>query len=135
MAIDDQRLTLARQGVFGWTMYPGYGDGPYRSPIIVEEVTALGGRTLDLRLLNIFYAAGVQEMTYRLRTLRRERTFQISEVIEHDGLTERVVILEPMTPTWIEDLAPKCIPHLNMLFDPLSEPIPEAFKALAATTF
>lgn len=127
------RLTLERQGVFGWTMYPGYGDSPYRSPIIVEEITPLGSRTFDLRFLNIFYAAGVQEMTYRLRTIRRERSFHVAEAIEPDGGSERVIIIEPMTREWIEDLAPSYAPQIDRLFISSHRPDPDAFKALMAS--
>jgi hypothetical protein len=121
--------------VCGWTMYPGYGSYPYRSPIIVEEVVPHGGRAFDLMFINIFYAAGVQKMTYRLRTLRRERTFQIAEVVEHDGTSERVVIIEPMTRAWIEDVASAYIAQLDRLFDASDKPDPAAFGALMASTF
>jgi hypothetical protein len=135
MKTDYPRLTLERQMVCGWTMYPGYGSYPYRSPIIVEEVVPQGGRTFDLKFINVFYAAGVQEMTYRLRTLRRERTFQIAEAVEHDGPSERVVIIEPMTRAWIEELAPTCVAQLDILFNDSHKPEPDAFRALMAGTF
>lgn len=135
MKTDYQRLTLERQMVFGWTMYPGYGGYPYRSPIIVEDVVPQGGRTFDLGFINIFYAAGVQKMTYRLRTLRRERTFQVAEALEYDGSSERVVIIEPMTRAWFEDHAPALVAQLDRLFSASDKPDPEAFRVLMATTF
>jgi hypothetical protein len=93
------------------------------------------GRTFDLRFLNVFYAAGVQEMTYRLRTLRRERTFQIAETLEQDGPSERVVIIEPMTRAWIEDLAPAYTVQIDRLFSASDTPSPDAFRALMASAF
>ena len=135
MAEDHPRLTLERQMLVGWTMYPGYGSFPYRSPIIVEEVVPRGGRTFDLKFMNVFYAAGVQGMTYRLRTLRRECTFHIAEVLEDDGPSDRVVIVEPMTRAWIESLAPHVIAHVDRLFDASDKPNREAFNALMASAF
>lgn len=135
MTTDHQRLTLERQGVFGWTMYPGYGDFPYRSPIVLEEIVPQGGRTFDLKFLNIFYAAGVQEMSYRLRTIRRERSFHIAEALEPGGRSDRVVIIEPMTRAWIEDLAPAYTCQLDTLFSSSQRPKPDAFKALMTTAF
>jgi hypothetical protein len=135
MAEDQQRLTLERQMIVGWTMYPGYGSLPYRSPIIVEEVVPRGGRTFDLKFINVFYAAGVQRMTYRLRTLRRERTFHIAEDLEDDGPSDRVVIIEPMTRGWFESLAPHISTHVDRLFDASGKPDREAFVALMASAF
>lgn len=130
MTTDNSRLTLEPGKVFGWTMYPGYGEYPYRSPIIVLEVIPRRSRTFDLRFFNIFYSAGVQEMTYQLCTLRRERSFLVAEVLEIDERTERAVIVEPMTRRWVENFAPAFIPQLNRLFDPSRGPNPIAFKEL-----
>lgn len=135
METEYPRLTLERQMVCGWTMYPGYASYPYRSPIIIEELIPQGGRTFELRFINIFYAAGVQEMTYRLRTLRREPTFQIAEAFEHDRPSGRVVIIEPMTQAWIEELAPTCVAQLDRLFIEPNTPDPDAFRALMKRTF
>lgn len=135
MSKDQKRLTLERHMIFGWTMYPGYGGLPYRSPIIVEDVVLRGGRTFDLEFVNVFYAAGVQRMTYRLRTLRRERTFHVAEALEDDGPSDRVVIIEPMTRGWIESLAPHIITHADRLFDASQKPNREAFIALMASAF
>lgn len=134
MKTHDPRLTLECQMVYGWTMYPGYFDYPYRSPIIVDEIVPRGGKTFDLKFINILYAAGVQEMTYRLRTLRRERTFHVAETIEYNGRAERVVIIEPMTRAWIEELAPTWIAQAETLFDDSGQPITDAFRLLIANT-
>lgn len=135
MDMKSRRLTLERQSVYGWTMYPGYGGGPYRSPIIALEVIPLGGRTLELSFLNVFYAAGVQEMNFRLRTLKRERCFYIAEVIEIDGPADRAVVIEPMTPQWIEDLVPSLKGRIDSYFSPDGTPYNDAFKRLMSSAF
>lgn len=71
-------------------------------------------------------------MTYRLRPLLRERTFHVADAIEHDGRSERVVIIEPMTPVWIEEIAPTWVAQAETLFDNSYEPTPDAFRLLMA---
>jgi len=115
-------------------MYPGYGDEPYRSPISIEEVRPLGLRRFDLHFFNIFYAAGVQHMRYRLRTLRREMTYLVAEQIgEVDGkLTDRVVVIERLTPDWFLHAAPHCAHLVERLFDAGGQPVRTEFERLAA---
>jgi hypothetical protein len=60
------RLTITRGQWYGWTMWPGYGDQAYYSPIWVRGVRPLGKRRLEIELFNIGYAQGVQDMTYML---------------------------------------------------------------------
>ena len=113
-------------------MYPGYGDTPYRSPIAVLGFKPLGLRRFDLDFFNIFYASGVQHMGYRLRTLRRERTYLVAEQIERDGkLTDRVVVIERLTRDWVHHAAPQCTQLIERLFDSEGEPIPTEFERLA----
>jgi len=52
------RLTLERGTWYGLTMYPGYGDGPYHSPIRVDDIKPQGQRLFKLSFLNLGYAAG-----------------------------------------------------------------------------
>lgn len=94
------RLTLVDGEFYGWTMYPGYGDSPYLSPIEVLGLRTLGGRCFELQFLNVFYAAGMQKMGYTLRTLRRERSFLVAEQVEENLPTDRVVVIENFTPQW-----------------------------------
>lgn len=131
--VTDLAFTLRSVGVYGWTMYPGYGEMAYRSPIIVFEVRPRGYRRLDVDFLNIFYAAGLQHMTYRLRTLRRERSFLIAEQIREDGkLSDRVVAIEPLTRAWFLQAAPQCSHLVERLFDDVGEPSLADFKRLAS---
>lgn len=129
-------LTLEPRQIYSWTMYPGYSDCPYRSPILVHQVEPIGDRRFDLSFLNIFYAAGVQNTVYRLRTLRREEKFIIAEQLEGGLKTERVVIIEPMTRAWLRELAqtfPPAIDYLTRDFFDGSSPVPEAFQKLASS--
>lgn len=109
-------------------MYPGYGGDPYRSPIYVLELQPLGSRSFCLDFINIFYAAGVQHMTKRLRTLRRAETFIVAE--ESGNALGRVVIVERLTPAWFRHAAPQCEGMMCRLFE---DAIPNAaeFRRLA----
>jgi hypothetical protein len=127
------RLTLRIGELYGWTMYPGYGGGPYRSPIRVEAIEALGGRQFELSLLNIFYAAGVQRMQYRLRTLRREATYIVAEQVADRKPTDRVVILEALNPRWCTDHMPHLASEMNTLFHQDGRPEERAFLRLLAS--
>ena len=126
------RLTLERGKIYGWTMYPGYFDHPYRSPVLIESVEPLGQRTYKMMFLNMFYAAGVQGMGYTLRTLRRDATFIVAEEIEGGDLTDRVVIIEPMNARWITDNVPQLSQELRELFDDDGRPIEKSFRKLMA---
>ena len=126
------RLALIPGRVYGWTMYPGYGDMPYRSPISVHDLRPLGLRSFDLKFFNIFYALGVQHMGYRLRTLRREETYLVAEQIERDGkLTDRVVVIERLTRDWMHHAAPQCTHLFERLFDVEGQPVTTEFERLA----
>lgn len=95
-----ERMTLEPGRWYGWTMYPGYVDRPYHSPIKVLEVRALGtGRELfDLEFHNLAYARGVRNMHYRLRTLRRER----HHIIAAQADSDRSVVIVPLGMAWID---------------------------------
>jgi hypothetical protein len=95
-----ERMTLEPGRWYGWTMYPGYLDRPYHSPIKVLGVRALGtGRGLfDLEFHNLAYAEGVRNMGYRLRTLRRER----HHIIAAEDESDRSVVIVPLGMVWID---------------------------------
>ena len=126
------RLTLERGQIYGWTMYPGYFGHPYRSPVLIESIEPLGQRTYKMMFLNMFYAAGVQDMAYTLRTLRRDASFIVAEQIEVSELTDRVVIIEPMNVRWITDNVPQLSQELRELFDDDGRPIEKSFLKLMA---
>lgn len=123
------RLTLEVDKIYGMTMYPGYGDGPYRTPIQVLSVVPHGQRTYELSFLNIFYAAGVQGMTYRLKTLKREAYFIAAEESKQGG-SDRMLIIEAMSKNWIRDNIPQLLKYADDLFDISDRPIAAAFRRL-----
>lgn len=98
--MDDDRLNLERGRWYGWTMYPGYGGGPYRSPILVEEATPLktGRGVLRLRFVNAFYAAGARDFLKDLRVLHR--TTNAMAVADVDS-PDRMAVVEVLTDDWV----------------------------------
>jgi hypothetical protein len=95
-----QRITLEPGRWYGWTMWPGYIDGPYHSPIRVDALQPchLGNGRADLTFLNAAYAGGVQAMTYKLRILKREPAYLLASVEASD----RAVCIEPLNLAWLE---------------------------------
>ena len=87
------RMTLERGQWYAWTMYPGYGDEPYYSPILVRDIEPLADRQFRLDFLNLAYAAGVQNMSCDLKTVKREATYLVA--VRPD--TDRTIIIEPLT--------------------------------------
>lgn len=120
------RFTLERDSWYGLTMYPGYGDEPYHSPIRVDGIDPLGQRRFELRFLNLGYAHGVQCFHKVLRTLRRANSHLIAEETE---VEDRTYVIMALTPGWMSaNLRDVISRHL---FDQRGQPIPRAFLALA----
>jgi hypothetical protein len=111
-------------------MYPGYGGGPFLSPIQVKTVTPLGNRTYDLEFLCIAYAAGVQDMTYRLRTIRREKEYLVAEQLNGQQPTDRVLIIENLTRTWMKRCLPDWPGGIDGFFDTEGRPVADAIFRL-----
>lgn len=130
-----RRLTLERGEMYGWTMYPGYFGHPYRSPVRIDSIEPLGLRTYKVFFLNMFYAPGVQNMGYTLRTLRREATYINAECIEGTKITDRTVIVEPLSAQWITDNVPQLSDDLKTLFDFNGKPIFDSFHRLMVTAY
>lgn len=119
-------------------MWPGYADQPYRSPIRAREITQLktGRSLLRVDFQNLFYAAGVQNMTYRLRILKREATYLLAEVVDHDDApTDRAVCIEPLTASWIRTAVPSIGNRADDLFDAGGMPIGDRFVATFGSTY
>lgn len=131
--IDEVRLTLRPGRYYGWTMYPGYFDRPYRSPVRIEHVDAREEGVFELSFLNIFYAAGVQRMGYLLRPLRWEKTYLMAEQLHGRSTTDRVVVIEQLDRTWIQDNVPSLSNRLNRLFDEGGNLVEGEFLRLLAT--
>lgn len=96
------RFTLVSDAWYGLTMWPGYADRPYHSPILVRAVRPTGGRSFVLRFFNLGYAQGVQDMEYALETLMRESGYLLARV----GDTGRALVLLELNPAWFETHLP-----------------------------
>ena len=120
------RFTLSVGGWYGWTMFPGYFDCPYHSPIRVGAIAIVGGRQLDLEFLNVCYAPGVQNFRKRLRTLRRAGSHLVVEEVEEP---DRTCVIVKLTPDWLKQHL--AIQNAERFFDPLGKPDDRALLALA----
>jgi hypothetical protein len=104
-------MMLERGGWYGWTMWPGYLDTPYHSPIRVEALDACktGNGRFDLTFINAAYARGVADMTYQLRMLQRGPSYLLASVADN----ERAVCIERLDLAWLE----KHMPDADLPFD------------------
>ncbi|GGE97875.1 hypothetical protein [Sphingomonas prati] len=108
-----ERMTLVPGQWYAWTMFPGYGPSPYHSPIRVQHVTPVAGRSrlYDLEFFNMGYAAGVQNMQYRLKTLRREAGY----ILAADYESERSVAIVNLEPLFLLSHAPQVMDRIERL--------------------
>lgn len=97
-------FTLTQGRWYAMTMYPGYTDDPYRSPIEVNRIHLLGNHTFRLDFWNVGYAQGVQGFQVDYRTLRRHETSLIAQQVDNK---ERTVIFERLTGAWIGAFVPQ----------------------------
>ena len=91
------RFTITRGQWYGWTMWPGYGDNAYHSPVWVREVQPLSKRRLRIDFFNLGYAEGMQDMSYTMQTLKREESYLLAAVPDSD----RCVAVEALSLNWI----------------------------------
>ncbi len=99
------RLTPGRWSA--WQMLPGYGSGPYFSPISIHEVVPLhtGRGVLRLRFLNVMYAEGVQDFTKDLRVLTHTPEYLLAELVEGEQL-RRSAVVSDLTIEWLRRCTP-----------------------------
>jgi hypothetical protein len=83
-------------------------------------------------MLNILYAAGVQDMEICLRTLRQEASYIIAEELQNDCSTDRTVVIEELSPAWFCDAFPDHANQVCNFFDDKGQPIESAFLNLVA---
>lgn len=105
------RFTLERDKWYGMTLYPGYGDLPYHSPIRVKEVRPLksGAGLLDIDFFNAAYAEGVQNFTYSLRILKRAEQYMLAAIQGGD----RAISLVHCDTSWMGEYFPDQLPRLT----------------------
>jgi hypothetical protein len=100
---DKPLFTLEPGGWYAMTMYPGYTDEPYRSPVEVHAFRPLGLRRFELTFYNVGYAAGVQMMEKTFRILHRHEgsLITLETLVDH-----RTTIFEPLTTAWVSAFTP-----------------------------
>ena len=132
---DVLRLTLSPSQFYGWTMYPGYLDRPYRSPVLIDQIDERQENVFELSFLNIFYASGVQRMQYLLRPLRWEPTYLVAEQLLGRSTTDRVVVIEQLDKRWMEENVPGLSNKLCILFDESGRPVGSEFQRLVESIY
>jgi hypothetical protein len=124
------RFTLVRGQWYGLTMFPGYFDCPYHSPIRVDAVVPLGSRQFELEFLNLAYAAGVQGFKKRLKTLRRAQSHLVAEETE---VKDRTYVIAVFNRSWLRTHVPDLV--VDRFFDSNGHPDDQALLGLAATAY
>ena len=124
--MNDKRFTLERGRWYGLTMFPGYMDYPYHSPIRVDAITPLGQRCFRLGFLNLAYAAGVQNFQNVLRTLRRCSTHIVAEETE---VADRTYVIVVLNQAWFAQQFPN-LPTASF-FDGAGQPLDNELRGLA----
>jgi hypothetical protein len=115
------RFTLIRSQWYGLTMFPGYGDCPYHSPIQVHEIEALGDRQFKLAFFNLCYASGVQHFEKQLRTLRRGVSHLVAAETE---VEDRTYVLVYFNAAWFQRYFPDS--RIETIFDSAGQPNKDA---------
>jgi hypothetical protein len=99
-------------------MLPGYGWGPYNSPIKVYRATPrkTGKNILQLEFFNARYAKGVQDFALDLHILKRTDEYIVAELMYGEsGPDDRIAIIQEAT-----------FPRLRLAIgDHLPEPLPD----------
>lgn len=92
------RFTLEKGKWYGMTMYPGYSNIAYHSPIRIHGVHPSGSglHRLDLHFFNAAYAPGVQDFTWNLTLLRREKGYMLASIRDSD----RAIAITPFNLAW-----------------------------------
>jgi hypothetical protein len=132
---DHVRLELRPGSFYGWTMFSGEFDKPYRSPIRVDDIDYRHEGVFQLSFLNIFYAAGVQGMVYLLRPLRWEKTYLLAEQLQGRTPNDRVIIVEQLDKRWMKENVPSLSGELSTFFSEDGQPVAEGFLQLLATAY
>lgn len=88
---------------FGMTMYPGYADTTYYSPIHLDGFQLLDDDHFHLDFQNIGYAGGVQNFTVEFELIRGTTEYQLCFAKNHP---DRTYVFVPLTRNWIESHTP-----------------------------
>lgn len=120
--VSPTRLTLRASGLYGISMFPGYVDAPYHSPILIYDLEPLGDRRFQLSYLNMRYASGVQQMSTTFETIARSTSHLLAR---RYPAIDRSYVFMPLTKGWIR----AHFPQMDLDNPPMFEdgcPIPHA---------
>jgi hypothetical protein len=123
------RFTLAADRWYALTLIPENGGKFYNSPILVRFVRALPDARLEIRFLDLAYAAGVQEKRKRFRILRRATSHLLLEDAEVEG---RSYVIVSLTEPWLRAAFPQL--PVDQCFRPDGEPDGDALQRLGFST-
>jgi len=97
--MNDAAFSLAEGGWYGVSMFPGYADAPYHSPIRVNRIEQLDPHRFELDFLNLAYAAGVQQFSLEFEIVKTAPGFLASEP---KGQLDRLYIFAKLTSSWMK---------------------------------
>ncbi len=98
---DGNKLTLDIGKWYSWQMLPGYGWGPYFSPIKIFEFRKLKENNLiELGFHNACYAQGVQSFTLTMKVLWHVADYLIVKL--QPVSSDRVAIIGNINYEWLE---------------------------------
>lgn len=118
MVNQSTKFTLAPHHWYGFTMFPGYTEAPFHSPLRVDTLKPLGYRRLEIGALLLAYAAGVRDRTIRLIVLKRTADHLVCEPADNPG---RTYVITPLTRSWMRQYFPNL--EMHELFDPEGHPL------------
>lgn len=124
--MSNDRFTLKPGGWYALAMFPGYIDEPYHSPIRVDAIDLNSNtETIQLKFLNLAYAAGVQDFEIVGRILGWGPEWLAFARLD---MPERLYAISGLTDSWME----RHFPHIDRsgLFDDRGAPDGRAFAAL-----
>lgn len=105
-------MKIERGQWYGWQMLPGYGAGPYFSPVYIQAVKTWPSRPnrLGLHFFNANYAPGVQDFAEDLRLMFVAEAYVVARLA---GSPDRTAIVYALSEEWLERCVPNCLHALR----------------------
>ncbi|WP_237438393.1 hypothetical protein [Alteraurantiacibacter buctensis] len=121
----DRVFMVEPSGWYALTMYPGYWDVPYHSPLRVDGIEWLGEQHITLEFLNLAYAAGVRDFRIECAILKAAPDFLACSPVDQ---SDRLYVFAKLTRAWMTANFPNVA--TDSLFDEAGRPDERAFLAL-----
>ena len=97
---DENKLKLDVDKWYFWQMLPGYGWGPYFSPIKIYGLQVREEKVIELNFHNACYAQGVQGFCLMMKILWHVEEYIIVEI--QPETSKRVAIIGNIDYVWLE---------------------------------